>query len=87
MASRSRFLSLSIFVVTKPLITFKRGGLKIFWDSQTHGLTGPQKPAVSFFFNSVWLASTGRKAPETNHQLRLAQTDSDAANGHQAAMT
>jgi hypothetical protein len=61
---------------TKPLITFKRGGLKIFWDSQTHGLGGPQKPAVLVFFNSVWLASTGRATPETHHQARLAQTDS-----------
>ena len=34
------------------------------------------------FFNSVWLASTGRATPETHHQARLAQTDSGLeANG------
>jgi hypothetical protein len=61
---------------SKDVIFSKRRRLKIFWDSQTHGLAGPQKLAVLVFFNSVWLARTGRATPETHHQARLAQTDS-----------
>jgi hypothetical protein len=58
----------------------KEGDLKKIWDSQTHGFGGPQKLAVFVFFYSVWLAiaSTGRATPETHHQARLAQTDSNA---------
>jgi hypothetical protein len=30
--------------------------LKLICDSQTHGLGGPKKTAVCFYFYSVWLA-------------------------------
>jgi hypothetical protein len=46
MASRADFCPFLFLPFTKPLITRKRGGLKIFWDSQTHGFGGPQKLAV-----------------------------------------
>jgi hypothetical protein len=44
----------------------------------THGLAGPQKPAVSDFFDPVWLlqALAGRPRRQTHHQAQLAQTDS-----------
>jgi hypothetical protein len=64
MASRADFCPFLFLPITKPLVTWKRGGLKIFWDSQTHGFGGPQKP----FIFILWLTSTGR--------ARLAQTDS-----------
>jgi hypothetical protein len=39
------------------------------------GGEGLSAPAA---FNSVWLASTGWATPQTHHQARLAQTDSNA---------
>jgi hypothetical protein len=62
--------------VQKALYFEKKGDLK---------KNGTAKPTASpalrnwlscFFFNSVWLASTGMATPEMHHQARLAQTGS-----------
>jgi hypothetical protein len=46
MASSADFSPFLFLPFTKPLVNFKRGGLKSICGSQTHGLAGPQKPAV-----------------------------------------